>query len=349
MAQAIELAVDDANALAEKGAPAIRLSILDDEGRESTGRQVAQTFASDPEIVAVIGHYNSNVTLAVAPIYDNAGLPLVGPIVSNPLLTGSGWRNVFRFTNRDDVTAAAIADHLIGAGQKRRAVVVATDTIYGKSMGREFARAFERFGGRMLANHTIQEGETEFGALIREFPAAMDVLFYGGTFEGAPLLRTLRGAGISTLFAAGDGCWDVGNFLEPAGPCAEQGEGVLVLSACPQVGTVDGSADFASRFEARYGPIKNYAVNSYDAAALTIECLRTAAQSVSRQIDRQQALQAIRQCKRQGIAYPEAVSWDDKGDNVAAMTALHVVKNGRYHQIALVQQDGGPTSARQAQ
>src|SRR5215475_9109323 len=100
MAQAIELAVEDANRRPSADGIAASLSILDDGGSEEAGRDLARTFAGDENVLAVIGHYNSNATLAAAPIYAEADLPLIAPIVSNPKLTQSGWRNVFRFTNR---------------------------------------------------------------------------------------------------------------------------------------------------------------------------------------------------------------------------------------------------------
>src|SRR4051794_39515967 len=49
-------------------------------------------------------------------------------------------------------------------------------------------------------------------------------ILYGVTFEGAPLLRGMRAQNDDRLFATGDGCWDIGNFLEPAGSAAEQGK-----------------------------------------------------------------------------------------------------------------------------
>ena len=44
-------------------------------------------------------------------------------------------------------------------------------------------------------------------------------------------MRELRASGWPHLFATGDGCWDIENFLRPAAEVVEAGEGVLVLSA----------------------------------------------------------------------------------------------------------------------
>jgi branched-chain amino acid transport system substrate-binding protein len=186
-----------------------------------------------------------------------------------------------------------------------------------------------------LCCHKVTEGETGFDGLIGSLPAEMDVLFYGGTFEGAPLLSALRGSGRPRLFAAGDGCWDRLNFLDPAGGAAEEGEGVLVLSARPEPGVVPGSLEMIARYEQRFGPVVNCAVNAYDATAATLDALQDAA-ARHRPLDRAALLDALRRSEHRGMAYPEPVCWDDKGDNTAAVTALHVVRGGRFVQTALV-------------
>lgn len=329
MVRAVRLAVEEAADVH------VEVVERDDRGGEQAGLAVAHAFAGDPAVLAVIGPYNSNVALAAAPVYRDARLPLVGPIVSNPALTESGCDTIFRFTARDDDTAAAIARHLFGVLGKRRAVLVATSTAYGRSMVGRFADAFTRTGGVVLSQHEVTEGETNFNGLVGSLPAEMDALFYGGTYEGAPLLSALRGSGRPQLFAAGDGCWDRLNFLDPAGRAAEEGEGVLVLSACPEPGVAPGSLDMIMRYEQRFGPVVNYAVNAYDATALTLGALRDAA-ARHWPLDRAALADALRRSEHRGVAYPEPVRWDDKGDNTVAVTALHVVRGGRFVQTALV-------------
>ncbi|MDW6021682.1 branched-chain amino acid ABC transporter substrate-binding protein [Mesorhizobium sp. BAC0120] len=336
MAQAIEMAVYDANQAGGIDGRRIEVWTLDDGGDEEEGLRAARSFIADHQVLAVVGHYNSNVTLRAAPLYHEAGLPLIAPIVSNPKLTHSGWQNVFRFTNSDDATAAAIAGYMIHQLGKRRAAVVTTATVYGTSMGDEFVRAFERLSGTVLERYKVEEGAKDFADLVGHLPADMDALFYGGTFEGAPLLRAMRSHGLSQLFATGDGCWDISNFLEPTGAAAEQGEGVLVLSACPEIGSVQGTREFAARYERRFGPVCNYAVNAYDSAMTLIAAIRDAATAGGSPPDRLRILNELRTAKRQGIAYPEPISWDQYGDNVASVTALHTVSDGQFRQVALI-------------
>ncbi|TPL97201.1 ABC transporter substrate-binding protein [Mesorhizobium sp. B2-3-11] len=338
MANAIQLAVDGANEAGGINGHRIEAVVLDDKGREEDGERVVKEFVRNAAAVAAIGHYNSNVTLHVAPLYAAAGLPLIGPIVSNPALTHSGWSNVYRFTNSDDATGLAIAQYMVRQLGKKTVVVIQTDTVYGRSMSKEFAAAFEAAGGSVLRRHTVQEGERNFADLVASLPREASAIFYGGTFEGAPLVKEMRTRQDDRLFATGDGCWDVGNFLEPAGAAAEQGEGVLVLSACPQLGEIAGSLEMADRYERRFGRIRNYAVNAFDAAATLIDAIRVASNNGDPTRDR--VADALRGVHRQGIAYEQKISWDANGDNRAAVTALHRIESGRFRQVAVVKKEG---------
>jgi hypothetical protein len=100
---------------------------------------------------------------------------------------------------------------------KSRAIVVETETVYGSSMSAQFIAVWEALGGTVTDHHRVSEGREDFVALVNGFPEEADLVFYGGTFEGAPLLKEMRTQRYMQLFAAGDGCWDIGNFLVPAG------------------------------------------------------------------------------------------------------------------------------------
>src|SRR5438876_450059 len=115
-----------------------------------------------------------------------------------------------------------------------------------------------------------------------------------------------------------------------------QGEGVLVLSAAPAVGRVPGSAEFAARYKARYGPIANYAVNAYDAARLILRAVETAARRKGGLPARGEVTAALRAATFQGIAYSRPVAWDAKGDNTAAVIFLNVVEGDHFKEIAEV-------------
>jgi branched-chain amino acid transport system substrate-binding protein len=67
MMQTVQLAVEEANAGGGIRGLELELRVVDDEGNEEGGRRTALALSEDAAVLAVVGRYNSNVTLAAAP------------------------------------------------------------------------------------------------------------------------------------------------------------------------------------------------------------------------------------------------------------------------------------------
>jgi branched-chain amino acid transport system substrate-binding protein len=113
----------------------------------------------------------------------------------------------------------------------------------------------------------------------------------------------------------------------------DSGEGVRILSAAPAVGKVPGSAEFAERYKARFGPINNYAASSYDSARVVMSAIEAAAKTKSALPDRADVLAALKRLTFQGVAYAAPEAFDAKGDNVAAVIFVNDVDGGRFREI----------------
>jgi branched-chain amino acid transport system substrate-binding protein len=339
MQHAVMMAVTNYNSHPNNSQWPIRLVARDDKSSVNEAEAIAREFVADNTLLGFIGHYNSDTSLAAAKIYNTADLPLISPIASNPLLTGSQLSNVFRYTNRDDATAKAISIYLYDKLRKRHAVIFKTDSPYGHSMGDQFTRHFSHCGGEIISVTTVPPGAFDFTTALNDIPERADLVFYGGTFEGAALLKALRASGRNMLFATGDGCWDKINFLQPAGASAETGEGVLILSASCNTSHAEESILFEKRFNAEYGPINNYALNAYDSANVLLLAITNAIQKHNRLPARSEVLQSLKEIHFTGIANPSPVLWNAQGDNMNAICVLNTIQKGNYKQVALIRKD----------
>jgi branched-chain amino acid transport system substrate-binding protein len=261
---------------------------------------------------------------------------------SSPAVTDRQLPNVFRLTNRDDYKGPGLAAYLYRKVGKRRAVVVDDQTAYGKGLADLFAKSFGTLGGTVVARATVRVGDRDFRALLTGLPRDFDVLFFGGIAEAPYVLRQMREIGMNQLFTCGDGCWNVKGFIQPAGGAAIEGEGVLVLSAAPALGRVPGSADFGERYTKRFGPVANYAANSYDAARLVLRAIEHAARAKGGRPTRAEVIVALRAIHYQGIAYSRPVEWDAKGDNTAAVIFVNVVDGDRFKEVAEITREDVP-------
>jgi branched-chain amino acid transport system substrate-binding protein len=332
MRQAVELAVDEYNAAGGLDGTKIVPVAVDDKADVEAGKAVAKSFCDDPAILGVVGHVNSGVAIATGKVYADCGLAVITPMASNPKVTDSGFATTFRLTNRDDRKGPGLARYLIQKMGKKRALVIDDGTAYGVGLADQFVSGFSG-GGTVVDRKSVRVGDQNFAEFVRAWPKDFDVVFFAGIREGALILKEMRAQGLTQLFSCGDGCWDIKAFILAAEGAATKGEGVRVLSAAPALGDVPGSAEFAARYTAKYGPINNYAASSYDSARVLMAAIAETSKSSRGQLSRADVVAALRALSFQGIAYAKPVQWTEKGDNKAAVIFVNVVDGDRFKQI----------------
>jgi branched-chain amino acid transport system substrate-binding protein len=333
MQHGIDMAVAEKNASGGILGAKIIVDAIDDAANEQKGEAAAKTFCDQSSVLGVVGHVNSGVTIAASKIYAGCGLPMITPMASNPKVTENGLDNVFRLTNRDDRKGPGLARYLITKRNKQRASVIDDGTAYGKGLADAFVDGFAKNGGAILSRLSVKVGDSQFTEIVRGLPKDTDVVFFAGIREGALILKEMRAQGLNQLFACGDGCWDVKGFIVPTAGAATKGEGVVILSAAPALGKVPGSAEFAKAYEAQYGPIYNYAANSYDSARVLLTAIEAAARTAGGIPSRAETLAALRSIKFQGIAYAGPVEWSLNGDNKSAVIFVNRVDGDRFNEI----------------
>lgn len=86
---------------------ALEVVTVDDKADAEVGKQVAQQLV-DGGICAVIGHLNSGVSIAAAPIYAGKGIAQIA-ISTNPKYTDLGFPTTLRMVANDKLQGAALA------------------------------------------------------------------------------------------------------------------------------------------------------------------------------------------------------------------------------------------------
>lgn len=82
---AVRLAVREANAAGGVAGHSVELAALDDSGDPEMAVEQARKLATDPQVVAVLGHWLDATTSAAAPEYERLSLPLLVPVASAAL------------------------------------------------------------------------------------------------------------------------------------------------------------------------------------------------------------------------------------------------------------------------
>lgn len=88
---AARLAVREINAQGGVGGYYLELVAYDDRADPALARDVARNLSIDPDVVAVIGSYQQRTLTAAAPLYAEAGLPLIAVGGWATATTGAVW------------------------------------------------------------------------------------------------------------------------------------------------------------------------------------------------------------------------------------------------------------------
>ena len=183
--------------------------LLFDNASTPIGSALAAQKALAADVVAVIGAHWSSHSLAMAPIFEEAGIPMITPGSTNPDVT-KGRNFIFRACFIDSFQGLAMAKFVTQELQARSAAVVTNiDEDYSTMLGQFFANAFKDAGGRIVMESGYRGTATDFSTIIRELISQRPEVVYlpGYTRDSGLFIKQSRKMGLQATFLGGD-AWD---------------------------------------------------------------------------------------------------------------------------------------------
>jgi branched-chain amino acid transport system substrate-binding protein len=205
----IKLAVEELNAAGGINGKKIDLITYDDKSDgQQAGNAVTRLIAQD-KVVAVLGEVASSRSLAGGSVCEQYGVPMISPSSTNPSVT-RGKKMVYRVCFIDPVQGAAIAEFVKNNLKLTKAAILYDQTqTYSKGLRDDFARAFKKAGGTIVADQAYSGGDADFKPQLSTIRAASpEIIFVPGYYtEGGNIAIQARQLGIKVPLIGGDG-WD---------------------------------------------------------------------------------------------------------------------------------------------
>jgi branched-chain amino acid transport system substrate-binding protein len=337
--EGLELAVDEVNAGGGIAGRRLRLVRYDDEESIDKGSLVAQEIVSDPDVVAVIGHLQSYITVQAANVYDQAGVVLVAPTATDPLLTERGYRRVFRATFNDKSVGRQLTDFVAARGFRKVAIYYIRNA-YGRNVANAFEARAAKLGVAVVARSSYdpseQASERTFEATLAEWKTAeMDAIVLAGEVPSAAIfVARARAMGFDVPIVGGDAMSSPG-LMAVAGPAAE---GVMVASFFHPDKPDPEIARFDAAFRKRHGTAPDAG------SALGYDCVRLVAEAMRRA--RSTVPDDLAAALRAGPPIPGVTAtftFDEHGDLLSKPVVMSVVRNGRFELLNEMASRTGPT------
>ncbi len=145
------------NQLAGDDGIPIKLLIANDDNDPSIAKSVAAELVNRSEVLGVLGHYSSGVTLEAAPVYNQGKLPMVSAISTSVELSGFS-PYVFRTVPSDSFAAAALARYMIEDLEVKKAVLYYdSNSAYSLSLKSEFTTSVFSDGGEVMTEYDLAD------------------------------------------------------------------------------------------------------------------------------------------------------------------------------------------------
>jgi branched-chain amino acid transport system substrate-binding protein len=324
----VQLAMEEINRSGGVLGRPLETVFRDDQMAIAAGIQVAQEFSENLDMVAVIGHMTSTVSLVTSLIYEYNGVLMLSPLATNPSLTQQGRRFVFRNIATNDVFGSGLADYAFRQGYRRIAIYYLQDT-YSRGLANIFERRCYELGitivDRLPYEPTDKENDFSADLELWKKQFNFDALMLAGQMpQISKVITEIRQVGITEPIISGDSL-DNTSLIQLAGKAAK---GITFASTFDPEGQQPEVTAFIKAYDNKYNtlPDRN-AAQGYDALRLLAHVIKKGGSTVPEHM-----AATLRETRNwQGATGSQ--SFNANGDLMDAVIVLKEVKNGEFHVI----------------
>lgn len=309
-----QYAIEEAQASFKALGFELQLAAYDDQANPDTGVSNANRIINDPDILGVVGHFNSGVIIPSSEVYNTVNLVVVSPANTNPRVTDRFLATVNRICGRDDVQGPAGAAFAVNELKAKKIFVLNDKTSYGQGLAEAFRDAAVKLGATIPGNAFIgTEERSNFIPVITQIMAfGPDLVYFGGTYDQiAPFTKQLRERGLKMPVMGGDGL-ESGDYIKLAG--AANSANTYYTTVAGPVSMFPKAATLATGFKAKYGKnLEGFGIYAYDCAKIILQALETSIKANGgKKPTREAVTKAVRAISYEGLT--GKVTFDNKGD-----------------------------------
>ncbi len=149
----------------------LKVIVADDKNNTLEAIKRANFLVTQPDILAVIGHYTSDMTVETVDIYNQNKLVAISPGSTTEELTRKPRKFFFRTAPTTSIEAESLVNQLISVGEKKVAVFYNPNSPFSASLWEEFKKQFEAQEGvifRISNYYDLSKNNFNAEAAIKE-------------------------------------------------------------------------------------------------------------------------------------------------------------------------------------
>jgi branched-chain amino acid transport system substrate-binding protein len=217
--EGIKLALDEVNQKGVLGGKKIKVITEDDRSMGDEAKTATNKLISRDHVVAILGEIASSRSIAMAPVCEDAKIPMLSPGSTNPKVT-QGFQYVFRNCFIDPFQGESMARFAIeDLKLKKFAFLYPVNSDYGVGLRKYVNDYLSKVGAEVVANESyVEKTDADFKPQLTKIKAANpDAVFVTGYYTEAGLIaRQAKQLGLTCPLIGGDG-WDSDQTLKIGG------------------------------------------------------------------------------------------------------------------------------------
>lgn len=321
---AAQLAIDEINANGGINGKDLELIVYDNKGDATESITLFNRLVDNDKIDALVGPVISSTSMAVAPLVEDAGIPMITPTGTNIDITPIS-DFVFRACYTDPYQAAVVAKFATDElGTTKGAILYNAGDEYSEGLASAYRDAFT---GEMVADLGYTAEDVDFKPLLTSIKdSGAETLFIPAYYEKVGLIATqAKEVGLEATLLGADG-WD--GVLADYADVVEGGYMANHFTAQDESDVVQ---NFVKAYTDKYGDVPNaLAALGYDAMYIMANAIETAGSTEGADV-----VAAISASNYEGVT--GNITFDENGDTIKGIP-MFVLEGGEMVYVTKVSQ-----------
>ena len=297
----------------------------DDQFDPSNASTIAQQFASNSDILAVIGPGSSTEVFAAAPLFKRAGLAYLAPTATNSTLTNGKQGRFFRIAPPDSVQAQTTVDYMTKALKAKKVAIFDDQGAYSKPLADAVDKGLKAKGVSVYRS-SVQPSATDYSSAITAIPDGTQLVY---TPFSNPATMQLFGSQLAeqgkklTMFAGDSGYSNDFHI-----------DGAYFSTFAPDIRDIPSDKALIDEYYKKYGskaPLTTYGPPSYVGTQVVLAAIAKACADGS--ATRGEVYRELRKAQLSTSILGHPIKFTRNGEVVGARFVIFRIKDGKPHVV----------------
>lgn len=303
----------------------IEVVAVDDHGKADVGKEVAKQLV-DAGVVAVIGHLNSGVSIAAAPIYAEKHIAQFA-ISTNPKYTELGLDTTFRLVANDNLQAKAIGSFSASEFKATNYAVLDDGTPYGKDLAAGASVELKKAKKEIVLQQSFDDKTTRFDETAAKLKASQTEVIVTtlSDFQVVALIEALKKVEYTAVYLLGADTLKTPLILKSTGVL----KGLYATSPILEIKELGATGTvFLGKYHDKYKTDPAYGGHyTYDAMHILAGAMRR-----SQSADPEKIVETLRKMDSYAPV-TGSMTWDAKGEQKYGVIGIYRALGSGWEQL----------------